>query len=479
MAVSTDRSYLEHVFIARNNLYALIAGWNVNTVRMSIDSHDLGSSFILSNGLIVVTSRHPAIFGPLGQRKAPPMGLQREVTGGDRGAGRRARDGFRRVVREEIEPHLGDIVGNLAMGGFQILQHVWRASADASTLEPTTTLWPSSCVWWNPFTKGLEAITAEGRIPIVNGDGKWTVIGSGEKPYLNGAIRALGEAWAADRYAERDEAALSAYLGRLCHIAIAPEKIQPGTKEGDELLLSVQALGEAQSGGIFPFGTDIKTLTNIDAGAAALFTGFLDRRERAFAIALLGTDGTVSKGSPGVYTSPLFAGVAFANVRSDTSTIAAGVTGLGAVYGAINAGLSHDESPGYRWNLPDPTEADRLNALAKRFTDAAAIVKAERDAGIDMTGDRIGVIYSGLNLPVPAVPATTAQGQIFAYHITGGTVALDEVLETLGLPALPGGVGSPEALAAHILAVRAAELETAKDAAPAADPAAVPAPAAG
>jgi hypothetical protein len=477
MAPSTDRSYLEHVFIARNNLYALIAGWNVGTVRTAIDALDLGSSFILSGGLSVVVSRHPAVFGPLLQRKSPPLGLQREVTGGERGAARRARDGFRRVVREGIEPRLADIVGNLAMGGFQILQHVWSASADASTLEPTTTLWPSSCVWWNPFTRGLEAITAEGRIPIVDGDGKWTVIGSGEKPFLNGAIRALAEAWAAARYAERDEAALSAYLGRLCPIGIAPENIQPGTKEGDEFLLSVKSLGEAQSGGIFPFGSDVKTLANIDAGAAALFTGFLDRRERAFAIALLGTDGTVSKGSPGVYTSPLFAGVAFANVRSDTSTIGDGITRLGAVYGAVNSGLSHEESPGYRWLLPDPTEADRVKATGDAFARAAAAVTAERAAGLEMTPERLAVIYGGQGIPVPTMPASAAKAPIFAYHIEQNIVAPDQVLETLGLPPLPGGVGSPAALAAHILALRAAELTAAQGPAPAPDAPVEPAPA--
>jgi hypothetical protein len=474
MSLSTDHKYLAHEFTATLSLYSVIHGWNVGTIRGAVDAHDVGASFILSGGLSVVASRWPAIFGPLGQRKAPPLGLQREVTGGDRGAARRAKDGFARVMSAQ-ETSFGDIFDAHAMMGFQILQHTWKPAADASTLEPTTKLWPAACTWFNPLSRKLEAITMDGRWPIEDGDGHWSIVGTGEQPFRNGAIRALGETWAAGRGGERDEAALSAYLGRLCPIGILPSAIEPGSPAGDNFLQAIKDLGEAQSGGIFPSGSDVKTLPNIDAGAAGLFAGFLTRRERAAAIALLGTDGTVSAGSPGVYVSPLFGAVAFAKVREDTAHAGGAYTRLGAAYGAINYGLSAEESPGYRWLLPDPTEAARRKAEGDTLLQAAAIVKAEREAGVDITPTRIGVIYSRLGVPVPAIPETSAKGQIFAYHIEQNIVAPDQVLETLGLPALPGGVGTPASLAAHILAVRAAELEAAQGAgappAPTADPA--------
>lgn len=404
MILSTDTKYLGHEFTTWQTLYALIAGWNVSTVRSAIDAHDTGSSFVLSGGLAVVTSRYPWIFAALRQRKAPPLGLNREVYGGERGAARRAKEGFSRVARA-IERLHGDIFDGHAQLGFQVLQHVWRPSADASTLEPITTLWPSSCLWLNPTSGKLEAITREGRIPIIDGDGHWTVIGAGQRPFLNGAIRALGETWAGARYAQRDEEGLSAYLGRLCPIGILPQGIMAGTPEGDAFEASVKDLGEAQSGGIFPNGSEITTLPNIDAGAASLFEGLLDRRGRACAMVILGTDGTMSKGSPGVYTSPLFGEVAFAVVREDTAHAGAGISRLGAAYGAINYGLSEEDSPGYRWLLPDPTEADRLTAVAKRYQDAAGIVKAERDAGLDVTKERIAMIYGALGLPPAAAPS--------------------------------------------------------------------------
>jgi hypothetical protein len=407
MAVSTDETYLRHEFTTWQSLYAVIAGWNVTTVRGAIAGHDTGSSFALSCALAVVASRYPPIFGALRQRKAPPLGLNRETFGGERGPGGLARAGFARLMRS-IEPLFGDVFSDHAMLGFQVLQHVWAPSPDASILEPRTNLWPCSCVWLNPRSRLLEAITQDGRVPIVNGDAHWSIVGTGERPFLNGAIRALGETWAGARYAERDEEALSAYLGRLCPIGILPEKMMPGSKEGEVFKASVKDLGEAQSGGIFPFGSAITTLPNVDAGAAALFSSMLERRGRACVISLLGTDGTVSKGSPGVYTPLAAYDVAFAVAREDTAHAAAAFSRLGQAYGAINYGLNEEESPGYRWLLPDPTEAERLAALAKRYQDAAAIVKAEREAGLNVTPERVAAIYGALLLPMPALPETKA-----------------------------------------------------------------------
>lgn len=446
MALSTDSQYLAHEFKSTSSLYALISGWKVNSVRDAINAHDLGSSFLLSGGVSVVSSRYSAIFGSLSQRVAPPLGLQREVFGGDRGPARRAREGFTRVMGK-IDPYFGDIFKAKAMMGFQVLHHTWIPSPDASTLEPQTKLWPAAFVWWNPLNNKLEAITTEGRIPIVDGDGKWTVIGTGDQPFLNGAVRVLGEPWAAGRTGERDEAALSAYLGRMCPIGILPASIEPNTPEGDDFLESVKDLGDAQSGGIFPNGSDIKTLPNVDSNAAALFAGFLNRRERACAIALLGTDGTMSPTTQGVYVSPLFGHVAFAVVRSDTADAGGGLTRFGNVYGEINYGLSPEDAPGYRWLLPDPTEAERLAALSKRYLDAAVIVKAERAANLDVTQDRITAIYGALDLPVPLVPETKSKAPILPWHVETGIVSDDEARASLGLDPFPDGVGSIETLA--------------------------------
>lgn len=475
--ISTDSKYLQTTFTTRANLYSLLAGWNVGTVRSAIDAHDQGSSFVLSAGLLVVASRHPVIFGAQAQRRSPPLGLLHEVTGGDRGTARRAKEGFAAVVKRDVEPALGDIVDGEAGMGFQVLQTTWAPSADASTLEPAISLFPTTSVWWNGFAQRLEAITAEGgRMPIVDGDGKWTVIGNGAKPWLRGAIRAIAQPWASASYAERDEAALSAYLGRLCPIGIAPEKIQPGTLEGDALLAAIRDLGEAQSGGLFPFGTQVTTLANIDAGAAALFAGFLDRRSTGFELAYLGAPRAGS--TPGVYLSPQYGQVTASIIRSDTTTISAALGRIGAVYGAINYGLTEAESPGHRWLLPDPTEADRVKATGDAYTRAAGIVKAEKDAGIDMTPERLAAIYGGQGIPVPTMPVAEVKSEVFAYHYTSNVVAPDEGRQLLGLEPLPGGIGSAAALAEHLAAVRAAELAAATSGTKAGTPPVDPVPAA-
>jgi hypothetical protein len=477
--LSTDAQYLAHSFWTPSNLYQTSTGWDVMTITGAINAHDSGS-FWTSSALAVVVSRYPWIFGPLSQRKAPPLGLTREVfipDGTDRGKSRIASREFSALMLQN-EALFGDVFRPHALMGFSVLQDTWFYDPATKTQIPITNVWPTSAVRWNAYLKKLQAFTMDGLVDINDGDGKWRIVGMGTQPYIEGAIRSVAMPWAQAVNSDRNEAALSDYLGRLCPIAILPggkdvPVIPPDSPEGKQTLAALKDLGKARSGGMFAAGTTVTTLANVDAGAAALFTGLLPRRAQGMAIALLGTDGTTTNPG-GVYASPMFAGVALAKIREDVNHAGRAWTTLGNHYGEMNYGLTPESSPSYRWLLPDPTEAERRKAMGDAFARAAAAVTAERAAGLEMTPERLAVIYGSQGLPVPTMLDATAKAPIFAYHITSNIVAPDQVLETLGLPAMPGGVGSPEALAAHILAVRAAELDAAKSGKQAADPSPAP-----
>ena len=480
MPISTDLKYLEHEFWTYQNLYQNIGGWDVTSARGAIDQHDAGA-FWTSSALSVVASRYPWIFGPLRQRKAPPLGLSHEATGLDQGKGRFAKEEFAEIMKAN-EASFGSTFGSLAMMGFSVLHHHLEPNPyDPTLLMVKSKPWPTSATLWHPYEKRFVAMTQDGLIPIVD-DGHWSIIGEAEQPHMNGAIRALAMSWAANTYAERDEAALSAYLGRLCPIVILKDGVAVKDPMGVEAAQAVKDLAKPRSGALFPGGVDVKTLANVDAGAAALFAGFIERRSKGMAVVLLGTDGTVSSGTGGVYVSPLFGQIAFAIVREDTAHAARAWSRVGEIYGKVNYGLQSKDCPGYHWLLPDPTENDRLESLGKRYERAAAIIKAEREAGLDVTPERIKLIYEQLKLPVATAPATKAKAPIFAYHIANGNVCDDEVRETLGFEAIPGGSGSLEALAkrkadeatAREVAAKQGKLSAAAD--PAAAPAAAPAP---
>lgn len=520
--VSTDEQYLRKRFQTFSSLYWVVGGWNTATVRSAIDAHDAGSGFSLSGALAIVASRYPTVFAALRQRKDPPTGLAREVTGGLEGKARIARDGFAKIMRKNEDALLDDILDARAMLGFSVLQTTQIYDEERNEQIPCTEVFPAAACFVDPSDGQLYAWTMDGRVPIRDGDGKWSVIGQGLNPQHDGAIRAVGGQVAAAWYAERDEAALSEFLGRLCPIAILPEGVAVDDELGVDIGDAIKELGKAKSGGIFQHGVDVKTLANTDAGAAALFGNFLERRSKAMARIILGTDGTMSPGSPGVYTSPVFAGVSFSVIRADTVLIARAFTRIGQIYGLRNYGLGEDEAPGFRWLLPDPTEAERRKALAQAHKDFNDTVDGWKKNGFAYTQADVDALARDLGVKAPRLPPSSAApgaapdaasatepslaerykafneavaaerannflvdqarveqlaaehgvkaprlpeanpkgGEIFAYHITEKIVAPDQVLERLGLPPLPLGAGSVERLAQERLANAATASES-------------------
>lgn len=408
-----DEKYLRHEFKTYQSVNPWVGSWDVATMRSAIDAHDNGYFYYSSAAAVKITQFAP-IFGALRQRVEPPLGFQRRVLGGGRG--------LDRIVRAEIEAQfgdesdsypswlLGDIYKALALMGFCWLQHTYRPSTDGMTLEPRTRPWPTAAVQWIQHRGVYQALTLEGPIDLVDGDGHWSLVGHGEAPHLNGAIRALGTEFMDGAYARRDR---SDYGDRFAHpkpIATLPDKIAVGSPEGKETADVVRDLGEPGSGGVFMHGTDVEMLEVAGSVAVSIFDQIFATAWTNVACALLGTDGTLSKGTGGVYASPMFAGVKLEIIRSDVKAEQrAANRGHIAPQLELNYAGQLTVKPRLDIPLPDPERDARTTALAKRHLDLAAIAKAEREAGFVVDQPRVDELAAALDVAPPTLEAKKAQ----------------------------------------------------------------------
>lgn len=409
--VSSDRAYLEHEFSLWPSLFSVITSWKVEDVRSAINQHDFGS-FTLSSSLAVIASRYPTIYGPLQQRLGIPLGIERAIYGGDRGPARRAKEDFTAYM-QTMEGEFGDVFLPHCMMGFSWLHTSWPEKD--GDLVPQTKVWPSVATRFvEPWGK-FQALTTEGWIDMVDGDGKWTMVGTGERPHRLGAIRVLGEPWMKAGFADRDEAGLSAFLGKLAPFGILPAgdgkgtpHITPKSNEGLEIADALKNLGRARSGGLFPAGTEVKSLNGVDAGSAVIFEQIFGRTGKAHAIALLGTDGTVSPGSGGVYVSPIFGRVALSVIRPDLTHGERAFNQIARIGTTLNYGPSV-VSPVYRWLLPDPAEAERKDAIAKQNKSFNEILAGWIAAGLEPTQEDVDALAKDLGVRPLKLSATGAR----------------------------------------------------------------------
>lgn len=477
--ISPDRHYLAHEFNYWTSMFSVIQSWTVENIRAAINQHDAGY-FTASSSLAVVATRYPTIYGPLEQRLGIPLGIARAVKGGDAGAALRAKVQFEEYMRG-MEAEFEDVFLPKAMLGFSWLHtHYVERHGD---LVPVTKVWPSVATQFLEPWGIWQAWTTEGWVTITDGDGKWTKVGSGQRPHRLCAIRALGEQWAKAGFADRDEAGLSAFLGRMVPYAILPEAakdtgraaIVPNSPVGLTVGDTVKTLGKARGGGVFPAGTKVESMSGIDAGSAALFDQIFARTGKNHAYALLGTDGTMSPGAGGVYVSPIFGRVALTVVRRDLSDGMRAFDQIARVTTTLNYSDAV-EAPRYVWLLPDPSEAERRAALAAQHKAVNDTVQGWRAAGFDVTDADVEQLEEAMGVHAPKLAPAGKRPEVYAYHLSEHVVAPDESRALLGLAPLPNDVGSAAHMAEVRLQLEQAALAAASPAPHAAPPSAPAAP---
>lgn len=423
-------------------------GWDLDRVRNAIALHDQGM-FLESSLLAIVVTRFGPVFAALSQAIAPALALPRYVKGGDRG--------LSRLLRLEIEEQLaprggllpsvhfpptlwGAIAICVRLMGFAVLQHVYGEPDEETGVRPVyTRLWPPWAVQYRRYRRTFVALTTDGPVDIISGDGKFTLIADTDEPHFEGAIRALALETVDGTLAKQARASYIDRYGNPKWVGIMPEGTNVHSPEGDAMFDAMETIQGPDGFGVLPAKGDFK-VAQMQAAQNSVFESALENVWKFIAAILLGSDGTMSP-STGVYSAPIFAGVRRDLIDRMLTAIVRGVNfGHVAPYLAFNyaASIAEDRSgwkaPVLEIPLPDPDKDARIKSYAERVEKLHAIIKAERDSGCEITQERVDQLAEELDVAAPKLrrkPLQLAQADLSTF-VRGGEARQDHDLEPFG-----------------------------------------------
>lgn len=392
-------------------------GWSLPRVRMAISMHRQGI-FLESSTLCYVIGSFSPVLAALAQRMAPALICPKIIKGGSRG--------LARMVRKEVEAQIapaeglspsiyfpstnwGQIGFELAFMGFSVLQHVYGDPDPMTGIRPVFTRpWPTWATQYYRYRKTYVAITNSGPVDILN-DGKFTIIQDTPESHLLGPIVALGEESFDAKATQRARASYIDKYGNPKWIAEMPPGVGPATAEGAAMAAALAQVRNPDGYAITPSGSKV-SIQGLESGRSVAMQSALESNLMLVALALVGNDGTITRGSGGVYSAPIFAGVRRDLVDRDIHAIIRGVN-VGHVlpYTRFNYGATAEaerpswEDPALDIPLPDPDADARMKSYADRLLNRSKIITEMRLSGIIVTQEKFDEISVALDLPKAAL----------------------------------------------------------------------------
>lgn len=418
-------------------------GWTVKRARDAISMHRQGV-FLESSSLSIVLLSFAPVLAATGQRLAPALALPRKIKCGTRG--------LSRILGAEVEKQIAPSSGltpspyfpptlwgstgfDLAFMGFSVWQHAYgEPDPDTGVRMCYTRRWPTWAIQYHRYRRQFIAMTSEGPIDIVSGDGKWTIVADSEEPHFLGAIVALHEEVLAGIF---DKRALSSYIDRYGNpkwIAVMPPATGVRTPEGDALFDSLATLRGPDGFGVVPNGTTVK-LEGLTAGASTVVKDALDSHWQYIAAVLLGSDGTMTRGT-GVYSAPIFAGVRRDLVDRDLRAEVRGANaGHIAPWLSFNFEASIREAKGWippvlDIPLPDPDADARIKSYSDRLKSFHDIIEKESKKFI-ITQERVEQLAKSLEIDAPTL--NLKAGAILSPQSQEKVLRVDEARVAVGM----------------------------------------------
>lgn len=431
-------------------------GWSIERIRAAISQHDQGI-FLESSLLAVTATRFGPVFTALAQAIAPVLGLPRHVTGGTRG--------LSRFLAAEVEQQLaprgglrpspffpstlwGSAAIDIRMMGFGVLQHVYGDADPSSGVRPLyTRRWPTWATTFYPSRRTFVAMTDAGPVDIITGDGKFTLLADDEEPHHQGAIRALALEVLAGVMADQ---ALASFINRYGNPKLwgtMPTGISINSPEGAAMFEAMSLIRGPDGYGLFPNGSTLQW-AQLSASQSAMFKEVNDKITARSAGILLGSDGTITSGTGGVYTSPYFWGVRRDILSRLLGAIVRGVNAghvspyLDVNYFAAIAETRAWVEPVLSVPLPDPDADARQKSIAERTKARHEIIAAERAGGLLVTQERVDQLSAELGLETIELAATHKGASSFGYDQENGVITINQRLGELGLPPDETGRGA-------------------------------------
>ena len=383
-------------------------------MRAAIEMHDEGI-FRESSTLATAATRFGPVYAALSQRIAPAIALPRHVRHGPRG--------LSRIVGEEVEAQLAPRAGLLpspyfpptlwgsvqierVMMGFSVFQHAYGDPDPVTEVRPVyTRRWPAWAVTYYRSRRTFVAMTMDGPVDIVSGDGKFTLIADTDEPHLDGAIRALGTEVMDGALAKQARASYIDLYGNPKPVATMPEKVAVRSPEGDAFFEAVAEFRNPDSLLVLPHGATL-AWAGVAATTSSVFDDSLGSVWSFVAAILLGSDGTLSKGDA-VYASPMFSSIRHDLTARDIAALVRATNhGHVAPYILFNyaTGIAAARARGV-WvdpvldiPLPDPDSDARVKSYSDRLLARAAVIKAEREAGLRVDQERVDQLSAELEV---------------------------------------------------------------------------------
>jgi len=167
------------------------SGWQATDIMSAIESHDNGT-FSSSELLFHAMRRQPRIYAALSTRSQFLRNFPRSLNMSDNAPQRmraellKLQKNYNCVISEADET---EIIERTVMLGFCIARHHFTVIDGQIT--PVLKPWTASNTYWNQIERRFYVMTENGENVPVEGD-PWVIFSlGGERPWLNGAIRAL------------------------------------------------------------------------------------------------------------------------------------------------------------------------------------------------------------------------------------------------------------------------------------------------
>lgn len=290
-----------------------------------------------------------------------------------------------------------DIEGCLVDHGLAIGMNTYVPREDGTREDVLHTYWPLEHVRRDPLTGGLLARTSDwSEVPIVHGDGTWTVYAKHDDhpERQDAAVLSAALVWAIGAHATRDWAKGSVAHGNPKVIGALPAGMALQDSESgaltDEASAMIELLRSVANDdtpiGIRPAGSELQYLVN-SSTAWQVWSELVTLAEKAAARIYLGTDGTLGSqgGAPGVDVDALF-GVARTYIEGDLRCIErCFYSGVLVPWTARNFGDA-SLAPRRTYQIPDVDGDAAIDALAQR--EAAFFAALERAKALGLVVDQ-------------------------------------------------------------------------------------------
>ncbi len=287
---------------------------------------------------------------------------------------------------------------------------------------------------WSQDTWFFQAAN-KGRVPITPGMDGWVLYlhGGNDTPWNQGAWKAVGRAYVVKEHAFYNRLNYASKIAFPARIGYTTEN----STEKNRLKFITQILqwGVATAFAL-PQGWDAKLLESNGRGYE-IFKDQIAGSDQEIMIALTGQTVT-TMGTSGFSSGNIHQAIRLDIIQSTAESLSACINSqiLKPWANEFFGGDALEESPEVSWDTTPPSDREALGKAMTSLSDGIA------KSGQGWGAVKLDIIAIADKMGIPAIveeqgpveEEASAAAPIFAYHIDGGVVSINEVRQQLGLP---------------------------------------------